>query len=84
MASFLLTWNPKKWTGWDEETLEKVAEDVLAGTAKGSWSTGSSRRLMPGDRVYWLRFGQVQRGKLAPDHLRCRCARIPRCHHFQS
>ena len=66
MASFLLTWNPNNFSGWRGDELESIKEDLSnLETVTTNWSTGLSKRLRPGDRVYWLRLGLEPRGIFA-------------------
>lgn len=63
MATYLLTWNPKRWP-WDylSEAADRVAED---GTFRDRWSCGTTRRIERGDRVFLLRQGMEPRGIIA-------------------
>jgi hypothetical protein len=66
MATYLLNWNPDKWDGWRSDELEAIKVELSAGaTSSESWSTGRSKRLVPGDRVYWLRLGVAPKGIFA-------------------
>lgn len=57
MPTFLLTWNPKRWH-WDEEDYENTVTKTRRGEAVASdWSSGNTRRIAPGDRVFLLRQG---------------------------
>lgn len=68
MPTYLLTWNPKKWEWVDLD--EKIAEVAERGGVDDVWSTGSSRRLMPGDRVFLLRQGAEPRGIMASGYVK--------------
>ena len=55
MPTYILTWNPQRWT-WPED---EYAEQVIA-TKKGKlfstgWSCGKTKCIVPGDRVFLLR-----------------------------
>lgn len=53
MNTYLLTWNPNRWT-WD--TLEKDIAAVERGQpAEDRWSTGNNKSIRPGDRFFLLR-----------------------------
>lgn len=58
MATFLLTWNPKR----SDVNPDDLAITASGGVAHGQWSTGSrSGGIDPGDRVFLVRQG-TQRG----------------------
>lgn len=60
MQTFLLTWNPKKWT-WS--TLDADYDRARKqGFLDDRWSCGRSKRIRSGDRVFLLRQGQEPRG----------------------
>lgn len=60
MATFLLTWNPKRWP-WPE--LPELVEQVGRGEPViRRWSCGTSKKITKGDRVFLLRMGQEPRG----------------------
>lgn len=60
MVAYLLTWNPKAWE-WDDfqKDLQSFAHQ---GYLSGRWSTGHTKRIKKGDRVFLLRQGQEPRG----------------------
>jgi len=60
MATFLLTWNPKRWH-WDDlqANVEEVAEK---GFHLGRWSTGVSKKIQRGDRLFLIRLGTAPTG----------------------
>ncbi len=63
MQTFLLTWNPKKWT-WS--TLDTDYDRARKqGFLDSRWSCGRSKRIRSGDRIYLLRQGQEPRGIVA-------------------
>ncbi|HEY4258126.1 MAG TPA: HNH endonuclease [Candidatus Udaeobacter sp.] len=63
MQTFLLTWNPDKWS-WD--TLDADYDRARKqGFLDDSWSSGRSHRLRRGDRVFLLRQAREPRGILA-------------------
>jgi len=60
MATYILTWNPKKWTWTD---LDESIEAVRSGERhQRIWSTGVTRRIQPGDRMFLLRQGVKPKG----------------------
>lgn len=63
MATYLLTWNPRRWH-WSD-----IDDDIEAfdrqGFVRSSWSTGVTRKIVPGDRVFLMRLGEDPRGIVA-------------------
>jgi 5-methylcytosine-specific restriction enzyme A len=75
MATFLLTWNPKRWT-WDD--LPQVADEVAErGRVVRRWSCGNTMRIQSGDRVFLLRQGQEPRGIVASGYVLTQPYRAP-------
>ena len=63
MQTFLLTWNPKKWT-WS--TLDADHDSARKhGYFDDRWSCGRSKSIRAGDRVFLLRQGSEPRGIVA-------------------
>ena len=63
MATYLLTWNPQRWVWAD---LPGIAHKTATGdTVTVRWSTGNTRRVNPGDRLFLLRQGEEPRGIVA-------------------
>ncbi len=63
MATYLLTWNPKRWK-WDG--LAADANEVAErGRLVRRWSCGNTKRIEQGDRVFLLRQGLEPRGIIA-------------------
>ncbi|MDQ3012514.1 MAG: hypothetical protein M3X11_17620 [Acidobacteriota bacterium] len=62
MATYLLTWNPKKWHWWDDlgDSFEKSDDCYF-----GDWSCGKSKRIRPEDRLFLIRLGKEPRGIVA-------------------
>lgn len=60
MATYLLTWNPKRWH-WDN-LQEEVDELNQTGFLIGRWSVGVSKRVRRGDRVFLIRLGKEPKG----------------------
>ena len=63
MRTYLLTWNPAKWTWADLQAKARQTED--GGTAIEDWSCGVTKRIVPGDAVYLIRLGKRPRGIVA-------------------
>ena len=62
-STYLLTWNPNRWT-WD--TLPEDAQHSIEGdVVKECWSSGNTKRIAPGDRLFLMRLGVEPRGILA-------------------
>jgi hypothetical protein len=59
MATYLLTWNPARWKWVD------LHDDIQAiqthGYLSGSWGSGVTRRIVPGDRVFLIKLGKGSR-----------------------
>lgn len=60
MTSYLLTWNPNKWS-WSslENDLEKLSEE---GIFQKRWSCGGTKRIKAGDEVFLMRLGKMPKG----------------------
>lgn len=64
-ATFLLTYNPK-YGEIDADDLARWVEKTAGGhPAHCDWSTGSTKRIRPGDRAFLLRQGTAGRGIFA-------------------
>lgn len=62
-STYLLTWNPNRWA-WD--TLPVDARRSAEGdVVKERWSSGNTKRIVPGDRLFLMRLGQEPRGIVA-------------------
>lgn len=63
MATFLLTWNPSRWS-WNslERDRTKLAKH---GYLDATWSCGVTRRIKEGDSVFLLKQGDRPRGLMA-------------------
>jgi 5-methylcytosine-specific restriction protein A len=59
MVTRLLVWNPKRWHWWDElsDEFEKRGKKWV-----GNWSSGTTKSIRPGDRVFLIRLGKEPRG----------------------
>lgn len=63
MPTFLLTWNPTRWP-W--ANLAEASQQTVDGVPYASrWSTGNTRRITRGDRVFLLKQGEEPRGIIA-------------------
>lgn len=60
MATYLLTWNPKRWQ-WDDlqDDIDKINKK---GSMLGTWSAAGSKSIRRGDRLFLLRQGTEPRG----------------------
>lgn len=63
MVTYLLTWNPGNWP-WKAFT-DDVATVAAGKSLKGTWSSGNTKKIKPGDRLFWLRQGREPRGIFA-------------------
>lgn len=60
VATFLLTFNPRRWEWRDlGDTIEQVRRDYRVAD---TWSCGRTRRIREGDRLFLLRQGEEPRG----------------------
>jgi hypothetical protein len=63
VSTFLLTWNPARWP-W--ANLAEVSRQTAEGTPYASrWSTGNTKKITRGDRVFLLKQGESPRGIIA-------------------
>jgi 5-methylcytosine-specific restriction protein A len=60
MATYLLTWNPNRFA-WDDLS-DLVKECRQQGRAKDRHSTGNTKKIQPGDRLFLLRQSVEPRG----------------------
>lgn len=63
MATYLLTWNPKRWD-WNNIDLA-IDEISEVGYHIDSWSCGINKSIKAGDRVFLIRLGLEPRGIVA-------------------
>lgn len=63
MPSYLLTWNPLKWS-WTE-LANKLSDFEATGFTKERWSCGNTKRIKAGDRIYLIRLGKEPKGIVA-------------------
>src|SRR5262249_38819312 len=63
MPTFLLTWNPARWP-WSNlaEASQQTADDTPYASR---WSTGNTKKIARGDRVFLLKQGEEPRGIIA-------------------
>jgi 5-methylcytosine-specific restriction protein A len=60
MPTFLLTWNPARWP-WADSA--EASQQMADGTPYPSrWSTGNTKKIAHGDRVFLLKQGEEPRG----------------------
>nr|MDQ3012843.1 EVE domain-containing protein [Acidobacteriota bacterium] len=63
MATYLLTWNPKR-SDWDD--IGEMSDTVQnGGTAETGWSCSKSKSIKTGDRVFFIRLGIPPKGIFA-------------------
>ncbi len=63
MPTYLLTWNPQKWQ-WThiQRCIVQINEN---GFCSERWSTGVTRKIARGDRIFLMKLGQEPRGLIA-------------------
>lgn len=63
MHTYLLTWNPARWP-WNElaEASQRTADGM---PYSDYWSTGNTKKIAKGDRVFLLKQGESPRGIIA-------------------
>ena len=66
MATYLLTWNPNRWQ-WDD-LQANVEEIAQKGFHLGNWSTGVSKKIQRGDRLFLIRLGREPKGIIGSGH----------------
>lgn len=66
-ATWLLTWNPKRFQDRDPQyNLAELEKDIAQiGFAIAKWSCGSTTSIKPGDQIYLIRLGEEPRGIVA-------------------
>ena len=63
MTTYLLSWNPKIWEWVDmKEDIAKVAKN---GYFEMQWSTGVTKKIKEGDRLFLMKLGVEPRGIVA-------------------
>lgn len=62
MSTYLLVWNPYRWHWWDElgDSFERKNGKFI-----GGWSSGRSKSIVRGDRLFLVRLGKEPRGIVA-------------------
>ena len=60
MNTYLIVWNPKRWT-WDyiEESIEQFEK---FGRCSERWSCGNAKSIKPGDRIFLIKVGTEPKG----------------------
>ncbi len=61
MPTFLLTWNPERFVEWDD-LAETEAMTARGETYRGDWSSGNTKSIVEGDRLFLLKQGPQPRG----------------------
>jgi 5-methylcytosine-specific restriction protein A len=57
MATYILTWNPKRWNWPGDSYAQEIAETRRGKRVPSRWSCGNTKCIVPGDRVFLLRQG---------------------------
>lgn len=63
MATYLLTWKPTRWHWHD--LADEVHEVGTTGYCDSRWSSGRTKKIVPGDRLFLLRQGSDRPGIMA-------------------
>jgi HNH endonuclease len=61
MPTFLLTWNPERFVEWDD-LAETAAKTARGETYRGNWSSGNTKSIVEGDRLFLLKQGPEPKG----------------------
>ena len=63
MSTYLFTWNPERWN-WSylQESIKQVKEN---GYCHERWSSGVTKKIIPGDRAFLMKLGNTKRGIFA-------------------
>lgn len=64
-TTFLLVWNPDAYLFGEGEIDDIVSTIEEYGAAYSDWSTGNTKKIQPGDRLFLLRTGVEPRGIVA-------------------
>ncbi len=64
-TTFLLLWNPNYFQFEEGEVVDNIATIEEYGVAFNRWSTGNTKKIQPGDRMFLLRLGVEPRGIVA-------------------
>lgn len=63
MNTYLLVWNPKRWSWHDlEDNIQQVDID---GKCPVRWSCGNTKSIVPGDRMFLMKVGTEPKGIIA-------------------
>jgi len=65
LATYLLTWNPDRWEWRGEKTSTQTIQIDSGERVVDQWSTGTTKRIQPGDRLFLLKLGSTPRGIFA-------------------
>ncbi len=63
MTTYLLSWNPKVWE-W-ARIQDDISEIAEYGFSEMQWSTGVTKKIKAGDRVFVMKLGSEPRGIVA-------------------
>ena len=67
MKTWLITWNPLRWS-WDDKYsgyLEMKNQISQTGLSYRTWSCGCNKSIQKGDRIFLIRLGVEPRGIIA-------------------
>jgi 5-methylcytosine-specific restriction protein A len=64
--TYLLTWNPARWTWTNLD--EQLAASAAGKPVIEKWSTGNTRSIEEGDRLFLLKLGEDPRGLMGAGH----------------
>lgn len=66
MHTYLLTWNPKLWSGSQRKEFAEEISIMASGTPhEMEWSTGNRKNIQEGDRLFIVRLGVEPKGIFA-------------------
>jgi 5-methylcytosine-specific restriction protein A len=75
MPTYILTWNPDNWE-WPD--LAEAAEATSSGQIHQTrWSTGNTKRIQPGDRLFLLKQGRPPKGIIGSGLAMSECYLFP-------
>lgn len=59
MSTYLLTWNPERWS---YENVQELLKKFASGDTEHKWSCGNTRRITIGSRVFLMKQGMNETG----------------------
>ncbi len=57
MTTYLLTWKPKLYPKWMDDIHDSISQINENGFCEYGWSTGSTKNIQPGARVFLMKLG---------------------------